>query len=76
MKYFLMDIAGSLYETVTLQNHTQRLIRRKVGNVFRRLKGEKPLRSWQDGRVNTVSRAPIPSDAECERLNFEAGRSV
>jgi len=75
-KLFLMGVAGSIYETVTGQNHTQRLIRRKAGNVVRRLKGEKPLHSWQDGRTNTPKRAPVPSAEECERLNREAARSV
>lgn len=75
-KMFLLHAAGSLYEIVTFQSHTQRLARRKIGNVIRRLKGEQPLRSWQDGRSNTPKRAPAPSPAECERLNREAARSV
>jgi hypothetical protein len=70
MKYFLSDIAGTVYEIVTGQSFTQRLIRRKIGNVFRRLRGEAPRRSWEDGRVNK------PSVEECQRLNDEAGRSV
>lgn len=68
-KLFLMGVAGSIYETVTGQNHTQRLIRRKFSNFVR---GES-RRSWQDCRVN---RAPRPSAEECERLNREAARSV
>ena len=75
-KMFLLHAAGSLYENLTFQSHTQRRIRRKAGNLLRRLKGEKPLRSWQDGRTNTPKRAPAPSHDECERLNREAARSV
>ncbi len=73
---FMLHVAGSLYENLTFQSHTQRRIRRKVGNVLRRLKGEQPLRSWQDGRVNTPKRSPVPSAAECNRLNREAARSI
>lgn len=68
-KLFLMGVAGSIYETVTGQNHTQRLIRRKLSNFVR---GES-RRSWQDCRVK---RAPAPSHDECDRLNREAARSV
>jgi hypothetical protein len=75
-KLFLMGAAGSIYETVTGQNHTQRFIRRKAGNVVRRLKGQTPLCSWQDGRTNAPKRAPVPSAEECERLNREAARSI
>lgn len=75
-KMFFLHLTGSVYENITLQSHTQRLVRRKIGNVVRRLKGEQPLRSWQDGRTNTPKRAPVPSPAECERLNREAARSV
>lgn len=76
-KMFLMHAAGSVYENVTFQSHTQRLIRRKVGNVFRRLKGLEPKRSWEDGRVkNRKARAPQPSHEECDRLNREAARSI
>jgi hypothetical protein len=70
IKMFMLHAAGSIYETVSGQNHTQRLIRRKAGNVVRLLKGEQPLRSWQDGRRDT------PSRAESERLNREAARSI
>lgn len=73
---FLMHAAGSVYETITGRSHTQRLIRRKATNVVRRLKGEEPLRSWEDGRTNTPKRAPMPSPEECERLNREAARSI
>lgn len=66
----MKHVAGSIYEIVTGQSFTQRLIRRKVGNVFRRLRGEAPRRSWEDGRVNK------PSVEECQRLKDEAGRSV
>ena len=66
MKTFLLHIAGSVYETATGQNHTQRLIRRKFSNFMR---GES-RRSWEDNR------APQPSAEECERLNREAARSV
>ena len=55
MKYFLSDIAGTVYEIVTGQSFTQRLIRRKVGNVFRRLRGEAPRRSW--GTVASTNQA-------------------
>lgn len=76
--YFaLLHVAGTAYENLTFQSHTQRVIRRKAGNVVRRLKGGTPLRSWQDGRVNKPQvRAPKPSRAECTRLNREAARSV
>jgi hypothetical protein len=69
MKTFLLHIAGSVYETATGQNHTQRLIRRKFSNFVR---GESRC-SWQDCRVK---RAPVPSAEECERLNREAARSI
>lgn len=75
-KMFLLHAAGSLFEALIGQSFTQRLIRRKAGNVVRRLKGELPLRSWQDGRTNTPKRASQPTKAECERLNHEAARSV
>lgn len=75
-KLFLMGLAGSVYETLTGQNHTQRTIKRKAGNVVRRLKGQEPLRSWEDGRTNTPKRSPAPSIEECERLNREAARSI
>lgn len=75
-KMFMLHAAGSLYEAVIGQSHTQRLVRRKFGNLVRRLKGEQPLRSWQDGRVNTPKRSPAPSAEECERLNREAARSI
>jgi len=70
IKMFMLHAVGSIYETVTGQSHAQRLVRRKIKNVFRRIKGEQPLRSWQDGRRNT------PSRAECDRLNREAARSI
>lgn len=69
-KLFLLHAAGSIYETVTGQNHTQRLIRRKISNFVR---GES-WRSWQDCRA--AKRAPAPSHEECERLNREAARSI
>ena len=72
----LLHVAGSAYETITLQSFTQRLVRRKVANVFRAIKGQQPLRSWEDGRVNTPTRAPQPSTEECLRLNTEAARSI
>lgn len=59
-KHLLTDIAGSIYETVTFQNFTQRLIRRKVGNVFRRLKGQPSKASYED----------------CRRMNKQAARSI
>ena len=65
MKYFLLHLAGSVYETVTFQNFTQRLVRRKVGNLFR---GES-CRSWDDSRVT-------PTAEECQRLNDQAVRSI
>jgi len=65
MKYFLLHLAGSVYETVTFQNFTQRLVRRKVGNLFR---GEF-RRSWEDSRV-------MPTTEECQRLNDQAVRSI
>lgn len=75
--YFaLLHVAGTAYENLTFQSHIQRLVRRKARNVVRRLKGETPLRSWQDGRTNTPKRAPQPTFAERARLNREAARSV
>lgn len=71
-----MHAAGSAYEIVTGRSHTQRTIKRKAGNVVRRLKGQEPLRSWEDGRTNTPKRAPVPGIEECERLNREAARSI
>jgi len=68
-KLFLMGLAGSIYETVTGQNHTQRLVRRKLSNLIH---GES-RRSWQDSRTKRVSAL---SDDECERLNHEAARSI
>lgn len=65
-KLFLLHAAGSIYETVTGQNYTQRLIRRKFSNLIR---GES-RRSWEDGRTNA------PSKAESNRLNLEAARSI
>lgn len=76
MKYFFLHLAGSIYESLTFQSFTQRLIRRKASNVVRRLKGQAPLRSWEDGRTNAPKRAPAPSVKECRRLNAEAARSV
>lgn len=73
---FALHLAGSIYEAVTFQSFTQRLVRRKAINVIRRLKGQEPLRSWEDGRTNTPKRSPAPSIEECERLNREAARSV
>ena len=70
IKMFMLHAAGSIYETLTFRSHTQRLVRRKIKNVFRQVKGEQPLRSWEDGRRNT------PKRAESERLNREAARSV
>jgi hypothetical protein len=66
MKYFLLHLVGSVYETVTFLNFTLRLVRRKIGNMFR---GES-RRSWEDCRVSK------PSVEECQRLNDEAERSV
>lgn len=76
--YFaLLHVAGTAYENLTLQSHTQRLIRRKVSNAFGFLLLKAPKRAWQDGRVNKLKvRAPKPSRAECARLNREAARSV
>jgi hypothetical protein len=59
-KLFLLHAAGSAYENMIGQSFTQRLIRRKVSNLFRRLKGEPSKPSYQD----------------CRRLNREAARSV
>lgn len=73
---FAMHAAGSVYEIVTGRSHTQRTIKRKASNVIRRLKGQEPLRSWEDGRTNTPKRSPAPSVEECERLNREAARSI
>lgn len=73
---FALHLAGSIYETVTCQSFTQRLVRRKVANVVRAIKGQEPLRSWEDCRVKTPTRAPAPSIEECERLNREAARSI
>lgn len=75
-KMFLMHAAGSVYEIVIGQSHTQRTIKRKAVNVVRRMNGQEPLRSWQDGRTNTMKRAPVPGIEECERLNREAARSI
>ena len=75
-KMFLLHAAGSVYETVTLQSFTQRLMRRKIVNVVRAMKGQEPLRSWEDGRVNTPTIAPQPSAEECHRLNEQAARSI
>lgn len=75
-KMFLMGLAGSAYEIITGRSHTQRTIKRKAVNVVRRLKGQEPLRSWQDGRTNTPKRSPAPSIEECERLNEHAARSI
>jgi hypothetical protein len=75
-KLILMGVAGSIYEGLTGRSHVQRLVRRKAANVVRRLKGEKPLRGWQDGRTNTPKRAPTPTPEECRRLNREAARSI
>lgn len=66
IKLLAMHAAGSIYETVTFQNHTQRLIRRKISNFVR---GES-RRSWE-GKI--VSK---PSAEECERLNRESARSI
>lgn len=66
---FALHLAGSIYEIATGQSFTQRLVRRKIGNLFR----DVPLRSWQDGRTN---RAPMPSPEECQHLNEQAGRSL
>lgn len=74
-KMFLLHAAGSIYEALIGQSFTQRLVRRKAGNVVRRLKGQESLRSWQDSRAN-AKRAPAPSDSECLRLNAEAMRSI
>lgn len=71
-----MHAAGSVYEIITGRSHTQRTIKRKAINVVRRLKGQEPLRSWEDGRTNTPKRSPAPSIEECERLNREAARSI
>jgi hypothetical protein len=68
MKYLLLHLVGSIYETLTFQNFTQRLIRRKTSNAARRLKGAAPRRSWEDARK--------PSAKESRRLNAEAARSV
>lgn len=75
-KMFLMGLAGSAYEIITGRSHTQRTIKRKARNLVRRLKGQEPLRSWEDGRTNTPKRSPAPSIEECERLNREAARSI
>lgn len=75
-KMFLMGLAGSAYEIFIGQSHTQRTIKRKARNLVRRLKGQEPLRSWEDGRTNTPKRSPAPSIEECERLNREAARSI
>lgn len=72
MKYFLQDIAGSVYEIVTGQSHAQRTIKRKIGNLFRKT----PKRSWEDGRTNTQCCAVTPTTEECNRLNHEAARSI
>jgi len=64
VKLFLLHAAGSIYETVTGRNYTQRLIRRKISNFIR---GES-RRSWEDVRT--------PSKAESNRLNREAARSI
>lgn len=60
MKLLFLHALGSIYEIGTGQSYTQRLIRRKVGNVVRRLKGQPSQPSWQDAR----------------RLNNEAARSI
>lgn len=75
-KLFLMGLAGSVYETLTGQNHTQRTIKRKVSNAVGLLTLKTPKRSWEDGRANAQYRAVTPTDDECERLNREAARSV
>lgn len=75
-KMFLMGLAGSAYEIITGRSHTQRTIKRKAVNVVRRLKGQEPLRSWQDGRTNALKRAPAPTIEECNRLNEHAARSI
>lgn len=72
IKLLAMHTAGSIYETVTCQSHTQRLIRRKISNFVR---GESK-RSWEDCRSNIQKRAPAPSDEECQRLNEQAARSI
>jgi len=65
-KLILLHVAGSIYETITGQNYTQRLIRRKFSNFIR---GES-RRSWEDIRIR------VPSKAECNRLNRQAARSI
>lgn len=72
IKLLALHTAGSIYETVTCQNHPQRLIRRKFSNFVR---GESK-RSWEDCRVKSVKRAPAPSAEECQRLNEQAARSI
>jgi hypothetical protein len=72
IKLLAMRTAGSIYETITFQSFTQRLIRRKISNFVR---GESKC-SWEDGRTNAMKRAPVPSAEECERLNREAARSI
>lgn len=69
---FLMHATGSVYEIITGRSHTQRLVKRKIGNLFRKT----PKRSWEDGRTNAPRRALQPSAEKCERLNREAARSV
>jgi hypothetical protein len=59
-KLFLMHAAGSVYENMIGHSFTQRLIRRKVSSLFRRLKGDASKPSYQD----------------CRRLNRDAARSV
>lgn len=79
MKFLTMlalHAAGSIYETVTLQSFTQRLVRRKLANAVRRMYGEQPLHSWEDCRVRTPTVAPMPSAEECQRLNEQAARSI
>lgn len=66
IKLLAMHTAGSIYEIVIGQSHTQRLIRRKISNFVR---GES-RRSWE-GKI--VSK---PSAEERERLNREAARSI
>lgn len=73
---FLLHVAGSIYETVTLQSFTQRLVRRKIANVVRAMNGQQPLRGWDGSGISTPTRAPKPSAEECLRLNTESERSI